>query len=478
MTDRFPLPKKDDYKYLGQYKNPLIYGWTLQKWACNEEGKQYNLPKLDGRLLALDGHLFVYRSDWEAAENWTQQVVDRQDEKGFEAIFQLMDRVIRGMLDAAKKLGESEELQRELFESFFQAMKLMEYPWFYVLPMSEKLEEMLKTRIKKEGLSEEHLQSFFVLEKATPLVQQQREVVKIRDVLLKEGILEELKKLEPEQVMSVVEKKSSKLAGKITSHIEEYKWFGMMHMWGSPFSEDKFFEQLLVLPDKREKEKDDIKLPEDLGWLCKQTRELAYWRNYVAEACGMGSYLVLSKFQEACKKLGLAYEDLGAWLTPVELLSGLKEGSIPSRSELKKRKKAFGTMIVDGEIKILVGEDLRQVLDAVMEEVGDTDEIKGTAANPGKVRGLAKIVLSPDEIAKVKKGDILIAGETTPDFVPAMARAAAFVTDIGGITSHAAIMSREMNKPCIVGTKVATRVFNDGDELEVNADNGIVRRLS
>ena len=66
---------------------------------------------------------------------------------------------------------------------------------------------------------------------------------------------------------------------------------------------------------------------------------------------------------------------------------------------------------------------------------------------------------------------------TTPDFVPAMEKAAAIVTDRGGILCHAAIVSREMSKPCIIGTKIATKVLKDGDLVEVDADKGVVRKI-
>ena len=67
---------------------------------------------------------------------------------------------------------------------------------------------------------------------------------------------------------------------------------------------------------------------------------------------------------------------------------------------------------------------------------------------------------------------------TMPRYLPAMVRAAAFVTDEGGITCHAAIIAREMRKPCIIGTKIATQVLKDGDMVEVDADNGVVRKIN
>jgi pyruvate,water dikinase len=80
-------------------------------------------------------------------------------------------------------------------------------------------------------------------------------------------------------------------------------------------------------------------------------------------------------------------------------------------------------------------------------------------------------------VAKVKMGDIIVSPMTTPNYITAMRRAGAFVTDEGGVLCHAAIISREMNKPCVVGTKYATKVFKDGDIVEVNGEPGIVSKI-
>jgi len=101
--------------------------------------------------------------------------------------------------------------------------------------------------------------------------------------------------------------------------------------------------------------------------------------------------------------------------------------------------------------------------------------VKGFSANKGIVRGVVKIVLSSKDFDKLQPGEILVTTMTSVDFVPVMERAAAFVTNEGGITSHASIVSREMGKPCIIGTKIATKILKDGDLVEVNADEGIVR---
>ncbi|MBI4738166.1 phosphoenolpyruvate synthase [Candidatus Woesearchaeota archaeon] len=100
--------------------------------------------------------------------------------------------------------------------------------------------------------------------------------------------------------------------------------------------------------------------------------------------------------------------------------------------------------------------------------------LHGDSASPGVASGGVVIVHDPSELGKIKKGDVLVTTMTTPDMVPAMERAAAIVTDEGGMTCHAAIVSREMGIPCIVGTETATTTLSDGLMITVHATRGIV----
>ncbi|HIH43244.1 TPA: hypothetical protein HA246_06385 [Candidatus Woesearchaeota archaeon] len=87
-----------------------------------------------------------------------------------------------------------------------------------------------------------------------------------------------------------------------------------------------------------------------------------------------------------------------------------------------------------------------------------------------------RIVINP-AAAKFEKGEILVTSMTRPDFVPLMKKALAVITDEGGITSHAAVICREFKLPCIVGTKIATKMLKDGMMVEVNGNHGVVRIL-
>lgn len=140
---------------------------------------------------------------------------------------------------------------------------------------------------------------------------------------------------------------------------------------------------------------------------------------------------------------------------------------------------------------VVVSENNKLVLKKNAREIGElfspenTDFVKGIVASKGNVKGRA--IVFPDNVtsfddlknamSKMKKGDILIAETTSPEIMPACSKAAAIVTNQGGLMSHAAIVARELKIPCIVGTENATMVFKSGDEVEVDANKGIVKLL-
>jgi pyruvate, water dikinase len=100
--------------------------------------------------------------------------------------------------------------------------------------------------------------------------------------------------------------------------------------------------------------------------------------------------------------------------------------------------------------------------------------VSGRSAVPGCVTGIARVVLDPDSLGVVSNGDVLVMPMTDPSATPAIGRAAAVVTDRGGILCHAAVVCREFGKPCVVGTRRATTLIRDGDVITVCATRGLV----
>ncbi len=142
-----------------------------------------------------------------------------------------------------------------------------------------------------------------------------------------------------------------------------------------------------------------------------------------------------------------------------------------------KRDRHPWVLFLSNEIRELTKEEV-EISQLVLFKQEQLSELSGTVAFKGKVVGQVKIIHTENDLWKVQEWDVLVSWFTRPEYIPAMEKASAFITNDGGITCHAAIIARELKKPCIIGTKVATQVLKDGDLVEVDADNGIVKILS
>ncbi len=162
-------------------------------------------------------------------------------------------------------------------------------------------------------------------------------------------------------------------------------------------------------------------------------------------------------------------------------LDEIKKGLLNKRVDyknLKTRVNFFAYYLEKDQEKIFVGEKAKRLANKVIRtNLNEVAELKGQTGCIGRATGKVKIIIRPKDMAKMQKGDILVSIATDPDIVPAMKKAAAIVTEQGGVTSHAAIVSREMNIPCVIGTKIATKVLKDGDLVEVDANKGVVKLL-
>lgn len=188
-------------------------------------------------------------------------------------------------------------------------------------------------------------------------------------------------------------------------------------------------------------------------------------------------------FEKIAQKAGMSSWRDCYYLLPEEMIQILTGKRIDFDSIKQKRSVIGMYTTLSGELVLLDEPDTQRVLAFLRgretkQAVSQEQIIKGFSASRGVVHGIVKIILSSKDFAKLQPGEILVTTMTSVDFVPIMQKAAAFVTNEGGITSHASIVAREMNKPCIIGTRNATHVLKDGDEVEVNANTGVVRLLS
>ncbi len=184
-------------------------------------------------------------------------------------------------------------------------------------------------------------------------------------------------------------------------------------------------------------------------------------------------------FDKLAKHFKMSRADLG-YYTLDELASALKDDFL-NKETLKQRKgKEFILTNRSKQLTLEVLVGVPQTYQDIIKKISQKKElsmVRGIVAQTGFVKGEVRIVHNIHDIKKFAVGEILVANTTHPNYLQGMKKAAAFITDEGGIASHAAIVARELKIPCIVGTKVATKVFKDGDMVEVDANKGIIRKL-
>lgn len=245
---------------------------------------------------------------------------------------------------------------------------------------------------------------------------------------------------------------------------------------------DQAVEQLRVLSEQGQEHRQrkevlmsELDLPDDVRVLLTITDDFAAWQDERKKGTFFATHAFTLLLQEISRRTGYPLGELVYALPPE--MEAIMQKKISS-TELRQRFEYCMVLWVGDEYDVITDQGLIQELDRIGTGfAGTVEELKGFAASRGIARGSVRVIESAQDIGRVQDGDVLVAVMTRPDYLPAMKRAVAFVTDEGGVTCHAAIVAREMRKPCVIGTKYATKVLQEGDLVEVDADKGTVRKM-
>ncbi len=189
-----------------------------------------------------------------------------------------------------------------------------------------------------------------------------------------------------------------------------------------------------------------------------------------------GHYEMIPVMKEAAKRLGISYKQLG-YLSFEEIADGLRGEAVP-RTEIRKRQLAWACVVINDRFRVLSGSQAVKLIGTFDKATTRIKELSGATANPGKASGEVVIVRNLRDARKAKtQGKIFVTTMTTPELMPYLRNVKAIITDEGGITCHAAIVSRELGIPCVIGTAQGTRVLKNGDRVEVNATDGVVKKI-
>ncbi|MDO8553816.1 MAG: PEP-utilizing enzyme [Candidatus Micrarchaeota archaeon] len=194
-------------------------------------------------------------------------------------------------------------------------------------------------------------------------------------------------------------------------------------------------------------------------------------KKYVLKGCHyLQRFLV-----EFSRRSGLTEKELRYCIHPE--IKGILFDGIYDRRELERRREYCVIINVPGNYEVVSGKDAQETYHNIFSLNVSVDELDGVCASRGFVEGPVRIIMKKEDLKYMQKGEILVTSMTRPEMVVAMKKAIGIITDEGGITSHAAILSREMGIPCVLATKIATKVLKNGDLVELNADEGLVRIL-
>ncbi len=185
--------------------------------------------------------------------------------------------------------------------------------------------------------------------------------------------------------------------------------------------------------------------------------------------------LVVQYSKQVAEKTGYA-DHLIRCMTKEELGTYMQSGNLPKKEILEARFQQAAQLFEHGTGQTVAGDDVSAIEQQLLGSL-DAAQVKGQCAYPGIVTGRVKIIFDPTKAEHFEKGDILVTGMTRPEYVPLMEKAAAIVTDAGGLLCHAAVVAREMKKPTIIGTEKATKVLKENDLVEIDAGKGYVRKI-
>jgi phosphohistidine swiveling domain-containing protein len=188
---------------------------------------------------------------------------------------------------------------------------------------------------------------------------------------------------------------------------------------------------------------------------------------------------VIEALRAAGRTLGLVRPDDIIFLDWREISRGLRQGSSPAelRACVDARRHGFEFVAVAGVTEWIPRAVSPQEQEAVRLSASD-DDVVGVTACGGRVRGIVRLVLTDQDMLDMRPGEILVTTATTPSLMLAVEKAAGIVTDEGGMLCHAAIVSREFDIPCVIGTDNATRRLRTGDTIDMSADESRIKIVS
>ncbi len=299
-----------------------------------------------------------------------------------------------------------------------------------------------------------------------------------------------------------LKKKHPQVNYKLQQHAKEYSWLMNNYKRGQPLPESYFYSRARhVLSENKHLDEEIRAIKKQFRLSLNKKRALIkkvqagllkfYAQKVIGDAIAwqddrkgwqMRAQEVIYRFLQEFSRRKKVSLDKWYYLTPKETWAVLVGALRFPHRDVKARQKRMLVVVDYNDYRIFTGrvaEKFYRIYRTNYKSDKDREVkgIVGSRGQPGILRAKVQILHSPSQVKTFKKGRVLVAELTSPDYIGAIRKASAIVTDHGGLTSHAAVVAREFNIPCIVGTKNATQAFSSGDLIEIDSNTGVVRRV-
>lgn len=456
-----------DALHYGLWKQDLFSSCFWVSWFDKELIRSLGIDMSEGGSFVLSGgNFFAKKSVFESMQSQIETRLKNEDRAFFARWQEAAEQTYKEGVAFSDTLVNAAATV-EVFDAFLVHARKMSLFWcFAAAYFAPVVEKELQNQIVHDKIPAEQV-PHLVPKMTTPLFKQQEEL-KVLSELIGSLSIDEIKQ-------------NKELAVKIESHRKEYAWIEIANWIGDELTFERLVHQIQHM-HSHEAASTHLDSSPRLSFLAESLGKVGYNKQGGAEYAAVFEYKSFPFLHRVAQKIGVTYRELTR-LTHDEIRTALEGSSSANLKALAAGRSDMKWLVKqkpDGSILFVTNRQDIALLEWEMVPRVDknTKEIRGQVGNKGKVQGSVRVIMNVDDFGKMQSGDILVTTMTTPDFVILMQKSAAIVTDIGGMLCHAAIVSREINKPCVIGTKFATQILKDGDRVEVDADNGVIRIVS
>ena len=495
------MPNIKWMKY-GKWTTPLLMDSVISEALSKPHFADFGYDHKFSSFLAIDGEYYVDEKEHKKACEFFELMWGTEGSRFLSQFYALCNpetekafAYINTLQKIAVKNLNNKRIILE-FRNWIASMQPVIYLNAILIPFQEVFERITKGMLEQFPKNNSALFLTKVVQPKTlsHAIKEEYELLKISNAIRQNKALTKKLLSIANKHFDLLEQKEPRIARAILEHTDKYAWLAAINWVGHVFEVDYFLSRIISIlnqnPQKvlKNRAKDwkakellikkrlkEAKTPYSAIFIIDMMRSFLDLKQELWDTVSISGYRAREMLTDIGKRLGLTYNEL-LQLRPTEIESSLIDNQLISKNYcLSERMRHRATIRVGRGVQIFHGNKAESLRSSLLKEETDRSYmLRGSPCFGGFATGNVRVITTVEELSKMEQGKILVCPMTDPDYMPAIRKAKAIVTDEGGILCHAAIISRELKIPCIVGTKIATKVLKDDDFVEVHADKSIV----